>query len=61
MKELELEEIVGRSAWLGQDLQKSEEWIYRLSDAEIAELDAALRHLQSTGLQIPDIGKEHFR
>jgi len=61
MKEMELEEIVGRSAWLGRDLQaREDEWIYRLNDAEIAEIDAALRHLQSTGRQIPDIGKEHF-
>ena len=53
MKEMELGEIVGRSAWLGRDLQAQEdEWIYRLNDAEIAEIDSALRHLQATGRQI---------
>jgi hypothetical protein len=60
MKELELEEVVTRAAWLGRDIQDSQEWIYRLDDAEIAEINAALRHLQSTGLQIPAIGKAHF-
>lgn len=60
MKELELEEVVSRSAWLGRDLQNSDEWIYRLSDAECAVIDQALRHLQSTGRQIPDIRKEDF-
>eukprot|EP01034_Spumella_vulgaris_P006027 gene6027-7677_t len=60
MKEMELEEVVGRSAWLGQDMQKSDEWIYRLNDAEIAEINQALQYLQSTGKQIPDIGKEDF-
>ena len=60
MSGIELQEVVGRSAWLGQDIQSGEDWIYRLSDEEIGELDAALRHLQSTGRQIPDAGKEHF-
>ena len=30
------------------------------ANAKHAEIDAALRHLQSTGLQIPDVGKKHF-
>ncbi|MDB5489287.1 MAG: hypothetical protein JWQ58_3002 [Reyranella sp.] len=60
MKELELEQVISRAAWLGRDIQNSDEWIYRLSDAEIVEIDSALRHLQSTGQQIPDIKKEHF-
>lgn len=60
MKELAFEEVVTRSAWLGRDLQARDDWMYRLSDAEVAEIDAALRHLQSTGRQIPEIGREHF-
>ena len=49
MRELELEEFVTRAAWLGRDIQDSEDWVYRLGAEEIAEIDAALRHLQSTG------------
>lgn len=60
MKELELEEFVTRAAWLGRDIQGGEDWLYRLGAEEIAEIDAALHHLQSTGRQIPDIGKEDF-
>lgn len=60
MKELELDEVITRSAWLGQDIRSGEDWIYRLSDEEIGELDAALRYLQSTGRQIPDVHREHF-
>ena len=60
MRELELEEFVTRAAWLGRDIQDSEDWVYRLGAEEIAEIDAALRHLQSTGRQIPDIGKGDF-
>lgn len=60
MKELEFDEVVTRAAWQGRDIAAAEEWVYQLSAEEIAEIDAALRHLQSTGRQIPDIGKEHF-
>lgn len=60
MKELAFEEVVTRSAWLGRDLQARDDWMYRLPDAEVAEIDAALRHLQSTGRQIPEFGREHF-
>ncbi len=60
MRELELEEFVTRAAWLGRDIQDGEDWVYRLGAEEIAEIDAALRHLQSTGRQIPDIGKGDF-
>jgi hypothetical protein len=60
MKEFELEQVISRAAWLGRDIQNGDEWIYRLNELEIAEIDAALRHLQTTGQQIPDVGKEHF-
>lgn len=60
MKELELDQVVTRAAWLGQDIQAGEEWVYRLSAEEVGEIDSALRYLQGTGRQIPDIGKEHF-
>ena len=60
MNELLLEEVITRSAWLGQDIQDGDSWIYRLDDDEIAELDAALRNVQKLGRQIPDIAREHF-
>jgi hypothetical protein len=60
MSGIELEEVVGRSAWLGRDIRSREDWIYRLGDDEIGELDSALRHVQASGRQIPDIDREHF-
>jgi hypothetical protein len=60
MSGIALEEVVARSAWLGGDIRSDEDWIYRLSDEELAELDAALRHLQASGRHIPDVGKAHF-
>ena len=57
---MRIEPVVTRAAWRGRDMQDSDEWIYRLNAEEIAEIDAALAHLKTTGQQIPEIGKEHF-
>jgi hypothetical protein len=38
-----LQPIVGPSAWIGAELRDSEEWIYRLSSAELSELERAMR------------------
>lgn len=38
-----LEPVVGPSAWRGDELATTNEWIYQLSPAEIAELEAAGR------------------
>jgi len=56
----EREIVASRSAWLGQELQASDEWIYRLGDDEVAEIDAALRHLKTSGQQIPHVGRDDF-
>src|SRR5262249_19748743 len=44
---MQLDQAITRAAWRGKDIQNSEEWIYRLSEQEIAEIDAALRHLKA--------------
>ena len=55
-----LEPFITRSAWRGESLQAGDECFYALGGDEIADIDAALRHLKATGRQIPNIGKEHF-
>jgi len=53
--------IEGPSAWIGADMRKREaEWSYRLSPAEIAEVEAALRAVRERGLDIADIRREDF-
>ncbi len=47
------EQITGPSAWVGPDLQTSDEWIEHLDDAAIAEIDAALAGVEEAGLSIP--------
>ncbi len=41
--------IEGPSAWRGPDMTKSEEWLYRLSTGEVAELDQALERTRARG------------
>ena len=49
-----------KSAWTARDMADPGTWTHRLSEAEIAEIDAALRRLQAHDLGIPDITREAF-
>lgn len=52
--------IGGPAAWRGEDLARSDDWMYRLSDADIAEIDAALASVRSRGLDLMDIDRAAF-
>ncbi len=56
-----LQPVVDRSAWRGEDLAKRpEEWIYRLSDGDLREIDAALAVARSSGQPAPRLARENF-
>lgn len=42
-----------RAAWIGPQIQNQPDWIYRLNDAQIAEIDDALAQVKRRGLKIP--------
>ena len=48
------------SVWHGPQIAGSTDWILRLDDADIAEIDAALKAVKARGLTIPGIGKQDF-
>ncbi len=48
------------SAWLGPDIVDDPSWIYTLSDAEIADLDTALRGFQATGRPVEAMTAARF-
>jgi hypothetical protein len=53
--------IEGPSAWVGADMRGREaEWSYRLSPAEIAEIEAALKSVLARGLDVAAIRREDF-
>ncbi len=50
----------GPATWRSVDMAKSDNWIYRLSAAQIEELDVALAFVKTQGLTIPDITRGSF-
>jgi hypothetical protein len=51
--------ITEPAAWIGPNIQNDPSWIHHFDEAALAELDAALRHVQRTGARIP-FGAELF-
>ena len=41
------------AAWIGPQIQRDTSWIYRLTEAQIVEIDAALQQVKRAGLTIP--------
>lgn len=50
MSIIHTEPLTGPAVWTGADLSDPTEWTHLLTDAEIAELDAAADHLEERGL-----------
>lgn len=48
------------AAWRGRDLRTSDEWQYRLCDAEIVELKAAVQHAENTGRRMDQLSVSDF-
>lgn len=46
--------------WVGSDLQDRDDWIFRFPPEALAEIDAALRHVQRLGLRAPAFTKADF-
>ncbi len=55
-----IEEATGPANWLGCNLQNSESWIYRLSDAETAEIKQAVSRVIELNIALRDMRPEDF-
>ena len=53
-------EFKDASAWYGPDLEKSTDWIARLSEAEIAEVESAAQELAKSSIDLTSIGSDDF-
>ena len=60
MGQILTEEITGASAWRAADLATDESWVLHLSDAEIADIDAALATARAAGRGFPDLTAQAF-
>lgn len=58
MMELRTEHVDDPAAWYGPDLAASEQWIYRLSMADIAELDTAI--VGARDISLREVSRDDF-
>jgi hypothetical protein len=52
--------IAGPGAWRGEQLARSDAWILALDAADLAELDAALAHVESRAIGLLEIDRDAF-
>ncbi|KAF8968329.1 hypothetical protein BDZ97DRAFT_428646 [Flammula alnicola] len=52
--------VDGAIMWEGKDWQNEDQWVYRLSDSELKEIDNALVHFKNTKLEMGYIGRYNF-
>jgi hypothetical protein len=52
--------VTGRAAWYGADVARTDEWIERLAQHEIAEIDAAIAHFRASGTPLEAIDVTSF-
>ncbi len=55
-----LQPTSGAAVWTGAEMRQSEDWIYRLTDQEAGELEAAAEETERRGLAILEIGRDDF-
>ena len=52
--------VEGPSAWIGAEMRRRDDWIYRLSPAEIGEIDAAVAAVRGRSLELAEFGRADF-
>lgn len=60
MNRVWMKQVNSPHAWKGPQFGTADEWIERLTEAEIADIDKALRAAQKTGLPLEQIERQHF-
>jgi hypothetical protein len=59
-QEIDLPTFDNAQAWIGRDMARREDWIHELNAAQIAEIDRAVQHAESTGRDMLDLRREDF-
>jgi len=55
-----MQPVIDPAAWHGEQLEQDDSWRFELTDAEIAEIDAAVDGMKQRGLEIKDITSADF-
>lgn len=60
MDHVQIAEPTTTTGWRADDLRRDDRWLYHLSEADIAELDTALRSVNEKGIDVPAITAADF-
>jgi hypothetical protein len=60
MAKLMTDPVAGRNVWTGPELAQSDDWIWELSGAEIADIDTALNKVLASGRKWSEFGRDDF-
>ncbi len=52
--------LTGAAVWMGADVQNSDEWMYRFTQDDIAEIDAAYRQAVNAEVTLGSLTKDQF-
>ncbi len=55
-----LEPVIDPAGWTKEELAARKDWIHELTEAEVADLDAAVARVRERGLELMDIAKGDF-
>ncbi|TFK34849.1 hypothetical protein BDQ12DRAFT_669048 [Crucibulum laeve] len=53
-------QVEGPIVWEGKDWTHEDQWVYKLSDAQLAEIDSAVAHFKNLGKPMGYISRETF-
>ena len=60
MSVISKQKITGAAAWKGADFDGDSSWIHHLTEADIAEIDAAVAKARNEGTRFPKITRDSF-
>ena len=52
--------VGGSFAWTAAEVLQRDDWICRIEESDVAEIDAAVRFTRAQGLAIQEIGRDQF-
>ncbi len=60
MTEIRLDKLAGEFVWKASDLVRREEWHHVFTDAELLDIDGALKRAKATGKNLTEVTQEDF-
>lgn len=55
-----LQPVIDPAGWSSDEVARTDEWIFRMSEAEVAELDRAVADIEARGIPVADVQRSDF-